>query len=64
MIDSQLHVYQNHPEKYAEIWNKVNIAHRHGSKPCIGDGCDLDAPCKRHDRTLEVVERYYRLRNG
>ena len=67
MMDAQLHVYQNHPEKYAEYADKIDLLALHFAKPCLGDGCDYSTdlgadPCKRHDRTLEIVERYYRWR--
>lgn len=37
--------------------HKVNIAMKHMDKPCIGEPCDVDAPCKRHKRTTTLVRR-------
>ena len=37
----------------------VDIAMRHTDKPCIGEPCDLDAPCKRHSRTTRLVNRLF-----
>ena len=42
---------------YAETAHKVDLAMRHTDKPCIGEPCDLDAPCKRHARTVALVFR-------
>jgi hypothetical protein len=68
-MDSQLNIYQNHPEKYAEYADKVDLCLLHAAKPCLGGDCDYSTdlgadPCKRHDRTLEVVNRYYRMNHG
>ena len=41
---------------------KVQLALRHQAKPCIGEPCDLDAPCRRHRRTGEVVLRYVEMK--
>jgi hypothetical protein len=38
-----------------------DIAWTHGHRPCIGNDCDLDAPCDRHRRTTEVVMRLIRM---
>lgn len=48
------------PATYARIARKVDLAMWHSHKPCIGDPCDLDYECKRHERTSAVVERIYR----
>jgi hypothetical protein len=40
----------------------VVLALMHQEKPCIKPECDLGAPCKRHQRTAEVVVRYYNLK--
>ncbi len=50
------------PEKYGEVANKIDLCMSHSSRPCLGNGCDLDDPCPRHSRTLEVVERLVRMR--
>ena len=39
---------------------KVSLAIKHMDKSCIGEPCDLEAPCKRHNRTIEVVMRLAR----
>lgn len=59
-MNAELWFLEHRPEKYAETARLVNLGMRHGAKPCIGDGCDLDAPCKRHRRSVEVVMRYSR----
>jgi hypothetical protein len=46
----------------ADVARRVSVAIRHGDRPCIGEACDLDAPCERHRRTVDVVARYMRLR--
>jgi hypothetical protein len=50
--------------KYAVIAEKVDLAIKHTDKPCIGEPCDLDAPCKRHARTVSLVERVFKKRRS
>lgn len=38
----------------AVIW----VAER--DRPCVGNDCDLGAPCKRHARTIELGTRLWR----
>lgn len=59
-MNAELWFLEHRPERYADVARLVDIAMRHGAKPCIGDGCDLDAPCKRHDRTTSLVWRHSR----
>jgi len=42
------------------LQQKVNLAMKHTNKACIGEPCDLDAPCKRHSITIGVVQRLAR----
>jgi hypothetical protein len=56
--DPQLAAYYR--GTYAYIARSVDLAMRHMERPCVGVVCDLDAPCPRHERTGEVVQRYLR----
>ena len=63
ITDAQLYVYAHRPLAYASIAATIDLCMMHGTKPCIGDyGCDEDAPCPRHRRTLDVAERLVRMR--
>ena len=57
---AEMEIYQK--GRYAEAARWVDLAMLHGSKPCIGGGCDLDDPCPRHERTPDVVNRLIRRR--
>lgn len=59
-MNAELWFLEHRPEKYAETARLVDIAMRHGAKPCTPEGCDLDSPCKRHARTTSLVWRYAR----
>lgn len=61
--DPQLECYQRmSPQQYARAHDAIAIAMRIGERDCTGNGCDLGRPCPRHARSLEVAERYLRLR--
>ncbi len=47
-------------EEVMNLQQKVSLAMKHTDKACIGEPCDLDAPCKRHNRTASVVIRLAR----
>lgn len=59
-MDPQLDIYTRNPGSYARIDDEVRLAMRHTCKDCIGEPCDLDAICKRHARTAELVARVIR----
>ena len=61
-ISAELKVLRDMPTKYSYIANQVDLAMKHGDKPCIGNECDLDSPCTRHERTIDVVNRYMRMK--
>ncbi len=42
---------------YATIAHKVDLSMALSDRPCIGE-CDLDEPCIRHIRIVDVVARY------
>lgn len=60
--DPQLRYYYKHPQKYAETARAIDLCMFIGKKPCVGYSCDLDAPCKRHDKTAEIVNRYLKMK--
>jgi hypothetical protein len=39
----------------------VNIAMKHQAKACIKPECDLNAPCKRHARTPELIIQFMKV---
>lgn len=43
---------------YATIAHKVDLSLLMSGRPCVGQPCDLDEPCVRHIRTLDVVSRF------
>jgi hypothetical protein len=47
---------------FNSIATKVDLAMAHSDKPCLGDGCDGDTNCKRHEKTGALVLRLYRMR--
>ena len=62
--DAELKVLRDMPERYGYIANQVDLAMKHGDKPCVGYDCDLDSPCTRHARTIDVVNRYIRMKKA
>lgn len=45
---------------YGSTALKVDLAMAHTDRPCVGGECDSAAPCERHRRTAQVVERLTR----
>jgi hypothetical protein len=57
MRDPQLQNYLNRPDTYPLNDLRVRLALRHTDKPCVGEPCDEFEPCKRHNRTHDLVMR-------
>lgn len=62
ICEAEWKVLRDTPAKHASVARQVDLAMAHGDRPCAGGDCDLDEPCPRHARTLEVVERYLRMK--
>lgn len=51
------------PAKYPRIAENVDKAMAHSRKKCLGEDCDDGAPCRRHGRTAEIVNRWRRMKD-
>lgn len=64
--DPQLAYYRKHPASYARTATLIDICMEHAYKPCVGGWCDGaedgGGHCERHARTVEVAERYLRMK--
>lgn len=60
ITDPQLRYYRDHPTKYAETAAKIDLYMRVGDRPCRGGECDMDDPCPRHAKTLQIADRWWR----
>lgn len=58
--DPELRAYYR--GNYAEGAAFIDICECLNARPCTGNGCDLGAPCDRHQRTGAVATRYQRLK--
>ena len=58
--DPEMKVYQS--GRYSSTARQVSLAMEISRRPCAGGECDEGAPCPRHQRTLQVVSRYLRLK--
>lgn len=67
---SELQMEAYRQGRYAETADKVVLCERVSERGCCGgiddygerapDHCDLDAPCWRHGRLFEIVDRWWR----
>lgn len=56
------YIREHRPDRYHAIAEQVDLCMELSSRGCAGGECDEGSPCPRHDRVLEVVERYLRMR--
>ncbi len=60
--DPQLWLYYNRPKDYATIARKIDLLEKISYRRCTGNGCDEGHPCPRHQRAMEVVDRFLRAK--